>query len=86
MNRRNFLALASGLLVPVPEPVKAYFFAPVLMATDEETDAELRARVRRKWSEMGLDYDRCLDAYRRALEEGFVSRARAKSLLQGGAA
>jgi hypothetical protein len=28
MNRRGFLALASGLLAPVPEPVRRYFFAP----------------------------------------------------------
>jgi hypothetical protein len=28
LNRRHFLALASGLLAPVPEPVKRYFFAP----------------------------------------------------------
>jgi hypothetical protein len=26
MNRRGFLALASGLLAPVPEPVRAYSF------------------------------------------------------------
>jgi len=28
MNRRSFLALASGLLVPTPDPVRRYFFAP----------------------------------------------------------
>lgn len=28
MNRRSFLALASGILMPVPEPVRSYFFAP----------------------------------------------------------
>lgn len=28
MNRRNFLALASGLLVPESEPLRRYFFAP----------------------------------------------------------
>lgn len=28
MNRRTFLSLASSLVVPVPEPVRRYFFAP----------------------------------------------------------
>lgn len=66
MNRRSFLALASGLLVPVPEPVRSYFFAPMggWAAADEETDEQLRARVRRKLEELLVGGGSVSDAIR----------------------
>jgi hypothetical protein len=45
MNRRSFLALASGLLAPVPEPIRAYAFAPAggwrVQASDAVTASKL---------------------------------------------